>query len=231
MLDQTSACRSEHERLQLMFEHAPGFMVLLEGPEHRIVLANEAFAELVSKRELIGKPLAEALPEFTEQGVDEILLGVGYSGEPFRGQGMSLRVTRPDGSLEEVLVDLVFQPLPPTAERPSAIFIQGNNVTDDRRGEAIRNAHNKVLELAIGDAPLETTLTELIRIVESTSRTGVLGSILLLDEDGKHVRTGAAPSLPELYCAAIDGSEIGPCAGSCGTAAYLGAAVFNFLFD
>src|SRR5690242_4213160 len=116
MLDQTSACRSEHEQLQLMFEHAPGFMVLLEGPEHRIVLANEAFAELVGKRELIGKPLAEALPEFTEQGVDEILLGVGYSGEPFRGQGMSLRVTRPDGSLEEVLVDLVFQPLPPTAE-------------------------------------------------------------------------------------------------------------------
>ena len=226
MLDQTSACRSEHEQLQLMFEHAPGFMVLLEGPEHRIVLANQAFGELVGKRELIGKPLAEALPEFTEQGVDEILVGVGYSGEPFVGHGMSLRVARPDGSLEEVLVDLVFQPVAATADRPSAIFVQGNNVTDDRRGEAIRNAHNKVLELAIGDAPLQTTLTELIRIVESTSRTGVLGSILLLDEDGKHVRTGAAPSLPELYCAAIDGSEIGPCAGSCGTAAYLGAAVF-----
>ena len=62
MLDQTSACRSEHERLQLMFEHAPGFIVLLEGPEQRIALANRAFAELVGKRELIGKPLADALP-------------------------------------------------------------------------------------------------------------------------------------------------------------------------
>src|SRR4029453_15511565 len=83
-----------------------------------------------------------------------------------------------------------------------------------------------VLELAIGDSPLEVTLNALIRIVESTSRTGVLGSILLMDPDGQHLHHGAAPSLPEAYCEAIDGSEIGPCAGSCGTAAYLGAAVF-----
>jgi GAF domain-containing protein len=83
-----------------------------------------------------------------------------------------------------------------------------------------------VLELAIGDAPLETTLTALIRIVEESSKTGVLGSILLLDSEGKHLSRGAAPSLPAEYCALIDGLEIGACAGSCGTAAYHGAAVF-----
>ena len=226
MLDQTSACRSEHERLELMFEQAPGFMALLEGPDHKIAIANAAFVDLVGRRELIGKSLAVALPEFAEQGIDEILDGVAYSGEPFVGHGMSLRVARADGSSEDMLVDLVFQPLPPSDDRPSGIFVQGNNVTDDRRNEALRNAHNKVLELAIGDAPLETTLTELLRIVESSSRTGVLGSILLLDADGKHLRRGAAPSLPAGYTAAIDGGEIGPCAGSCGTAAYLGAAVF-----
>jgi GAF domain-containing protein len=84
----------------------------------------------------------------------------------------------------------------------------------------------RVLELAISDKPLEQTLGELIRIVESTSRTGVLGSILLLDEDGKHLRHGAAPSLPDAYCEAIDGAEIGPCVGSCGTAAYTSEPVF-----
>ena len=99
-------------------------------------------------------------------------------------------------------------------------------MTEDRRGEALRAAHNKVLELAIGDSPLETTLSELIRIVEFSSRTGMLGSILLLDVDGKHLRHGAAPSLPRAYSAALDGAEIGACAGSCGTAAHLGAAVF-----
>jgi GAF domain-containing protein len=82
----------------------------------------------------------------------------------------------------------------------------------------------KVLELAIADRPLEETLGELIRIVESTSRTGVLGSILLLD--GRHLRHGAAPSLPKAYSEAIDGAETGPVAGSCGTAAFRGRPVF-----
>lgn len=226
MLDQTSACRSEHQRLELMFEAAPGFMALLEGPKHVIALANQAFTDLVGRPALISKALAEALPEFVEQGIDEILDGVAYSGEPFVAHGLSLRLARHDGSREEVLVDLVFQPVPASENQPSGIFIQGQNVTEDKTNAALREAHNKVLELAIGDAPLETTLTELIRIVEMTSRTGVLGSILLLDADGKHLRHGAAPSLPPEYDAAIDGAEIGPCAGSCGTAAYLGAAVF-----
>ena len=116
----------------------------------------------------------------------------------------------------------------PTSISGQLPTLQGNTVTEDRRNQVLRTAHNKVLELAIGDAPLETTLSELIRIVEATSRTGVLGSILLLEPDGKQLRHGAAPSLPQSYSAAIDGFEIGACAGSCGTAAYLGAAVFVY---
>jgi len=77
-----------------------------------------------------------------------------------------------------------------------------------------------------GNRPLKETLGALINIVESTSKTGVLGSILILDEDGRHLRHGAAPSLPNDYSAAIDGAEIGPCEGSCGTAAYRGRPVF-----
>lgn len=226
MLTQFSHLNSDYRRLQLMFEQAPGFMALLEAPEHKIVLANKAFVELTGRRELIGRSLASAVPEFTSQGFDEILDSVARSGEPFVGQGMSLSVPSPDGSTYDVLVNLVFQPLPPDESHPSAVFIQGNNVSDDKRSESLRAAHSKVLELAIGDSPLETTLTALIKIVESTSRTGVLGSILLLDADGKHLRSGAAPSLPQAYNAVIDGVEIGPCAGSCGTAAFLGAAVF-----
>lgn len=84
----------------------------------------------------------------------------------------------------------------------------------------------RVLELAISDSPLEATLGELLGIVESTSKTGVLGSILLLDQDGKHLRHGAAPSLPDAYNEAIDGAEIGPCVGSCGTAAFTAEPVF-----
>ena len=221
-----SSHRAEYERLEMMFGRAPGFMALVEPPDLRIDIANQAFLDLVGGRSLIGKPLAEALPEFDVQGIDDILSGVARSGKPFVASAMPLTIQRPDGSFEDALVDVVFQPLPPSDGRPGGIFIQGHNVTDDRRSQALRDAHAKVLELAIGDAPLETTLTALIGIVESTSSTGVLGSILLMEPDGKHLRIGAAPSLPPAYSGAIDGGVIGACAGSCGTAAYLGAAVF-----
>lgn len=100
------------------------------------------------------------------------------------------------------------------------------NVAADDHGEAIREAHCAVLEMAVANGPLEQTLGALIKIVEMNSKTGVLGSILILDEDGRHMRHGAAPSLPAAYSAVIDGLEIGPCEGSCGTAAYSGKPVF-----
>ena len=69
-------------------------------------------------------------------------------------------------------------------------------------------------------APLRETLEELMRLVEGMTPSGMLGSILILDEDGRHLRHGAGPSLPDAYNAAIDGLEIGPEVGSCGTAAF-----------
>jgi PAS domain S-box-containing protein len=54
---------------------------------------------------------------------------------------------------------------------------------------------------------------------------GLHCSVLLLDVDGTTLRHGAAPSLPVEYSNLVDGIEIGPCAGSCGTAAYRKQAV------
>jgi len=224
MLNRLAAEIGERERLEIMFGHAPGFMALLEGRDHKILLANHAFAELVGDRDLIGKTFAEALPELAEQGLIDTLDSVALSNEAFVQHALAIRVARAHGALEEILVDIVFQPLPGAEQE--LIFVQGHNVTGDQRSETLRKAHNKVLELAVSDSPLEETLGELIRIVEATSSTGVLGSILLLDADGIHLRHGAAPSLPPAYNEAIDGAEIGPCVGSCGTAAYTGMPVF-----
>ena len=64
----------------------------------------------------------------------------------------------------------------------------------------------------------------LVRLVEQQSN-GMRCSVLLLDDDGTRVRHGAAPSLPDDYVRAIDGSAIGPAPGSCGTAMFLGTRV------
>jgi len=106
------------------------------------------------------------------------------------------------------------------------VIPDGGGSGPEADADPIREAHCAVLEMAVANRPLEETLGALIGIVESTSKTGVLGSILILGEDGRHLRHGAAPSLPKDYSAAIDGAEIGPCEGSCGTAAYRGRPVF-----
>jgi PAS domain S-box-containing protein len=85
-------------------------------------------------------------------------------------------------------------------------------------------AQRSVLErIALGD-PLPKLLTDIVRLVEGQA-DGMLCSIVLLDEDGVHVRMGAAPSLPPAHAAMLDGLEIGPTAGSCGAAAFTGQRV------
>lgn len=80
-------------------------------------------------------------------------------------------------------------------------------------------------ELQRGDS-LEEILNRHLLTVEEMSDDEILTSVLLLSPDGKRLTHGAAPSLPQPYVEAIDGSEIGPSAGSCGTAAYLGRPVY-----
>lgn len=72
----------------------------------------------------------------------------------------------------------------------------------------------------------ESVLDRYLLEIEQAADADIRTSILLLDRDGKHLLHGAAPSLPKDYCAAIDGIAIGPSAGSCGTAAYAGHAIF-----
>ena len=71
---------------------------------------------------------------------------------------------------------------------------------------------------------LREGLEMLVRLIERVA-PGMRGSVLLLDDDGVTLRSGAAPNLPASYSRAIDGAQIGPAAGSCGTAAYRGQRV------
>lgn len=76
------------------------------------------------------------------------------------------------------------------------------------------------------EANREAMLDEYLREVEAASDTELLTSILLLDDTGRHLVHGAAPNLPDDYCEAIDGIEIGPEVGSCGTAAFVGHSIY-----
>jgi len=98
------------------------------------------------------------------------------------------------------------------------------NALEHKRAQAIQDGQRQFLELLATGGGFSETLHALIRIIEE-QWPGMLGLILLLDEDGKHLHHGAAVSLPEEYTQSIEGLEIGPMVGSCGTASYSGKRV------
>jgi len=90
--------------------------------------------------------------------------------------------------------------------------------------DAFRAGQGRVLEMIARGAKLPDVLARLVYLIEAQSE-GMYCSVLQLSEDGKHIRSGAAPNLPEFYVKAVDGAPIGPKNGSCGTAMYLGKPV------
>lgn len=90
--------------------------------------------------------------------------------------------------------------------------------------EQFRSAQDRIKEMIEANAPLNEILSNLVLLIESQS-PHMLCSVLQLSRDGNHIRHVVAPSLPDSYVKAIDGSPIGPKHGSCGTAMFRGKPV------
>ena len=105
-----------------------------------------------------------------------------------------------------------------------ALTLYASDMTEQRRKERLLIGERRILEmLAQGDS-LRTLLNEQALLIEQQA-DGLLCSILLLSRDGRSLVHGAGPSLPDAYNDGIDGVEIGPAVGSCGTAAYTGKLI------
>ena len=87
------------------------------------------------------------------------------------------------------------------------------------RAEQLLAWEKDALEMIGSPASLHEVLDRVMLGLEKQA-PDALCSVLLLDDDGVHLRHGSAPSLPDAYNRLIDGVAIGPAVGSCGTAAY-----------
>ena len=128
---------AERERLQQLFEQAPGFMAMLSGPEHVFEIVNPAYMQLIGHRDVLGKPVREALPEVEGQGFFELLNQVYASGEAFRGNALRAGLQRAPGApVEERFIDLVYQPVVDADGRVTGIFVEGSDATERVQAEA-----------------------------------------------------------------------------------------------
>lgn len=132
---------AERERLEQMYQQAPGFMALLRGPEHVFDFANPSYLQLIGHRDVVGKPVREALPEVAGQGFFEILDDIYRTGKSFVGTGSKVELQRAVGArLEQRFVDFVYQPVTDPSGAITGIFVEGSDVTERKRGEDLRTA-------------------------------------------------------------------------------------------
>ena len=127
---------AELQHLRSLFDQAPGFICVLRGPEHVFEVVNSAYYQLIGHREILDKPVREALPEFEGQGFFEQLDQVYESGVPFVGRSLPILVQRDrDGDLDERFVDFVYQPIVNSQAHVTGIFVQGHDITAQKEAE------------------------------------------------------------------------------------------------
>ncbi|GAB3634703.1 hypothetical protein GCM10027422_02930 [Hymenobacter arcticus] len=90
---------AENQRLTYegLFMQAPALICILRGPEHRYGFTNSKYQALFPGRTLLGRPVAEALPELIDQGIITLLDGVYQTGETFIGDEMRVALPGPEG--------------------------------------------------------------------------------------------------------------------------------------
>ena len=123
---------TERNRLVEMFMQAPGFVAILSGPDHRFQMHNDAYSQLIGHRDIAGKPVRQALPELEGQGFYEFLDSVFATGEPYEGRESAAQLQRkPDGLLETVYLNFIYQPIRDDAGAVVGIFVQGHDITEN----------------------------------------------------------------------------------------------------
>ena len=221
-LKTTRAVVEERVSLQALIDWMPEYL-WIKDTSGRFIIANKAIAAdngLADSRDMIG------LTDFDLHMPD--------AARAFHAREQTIiRSGQPMIGFEEAVVDSMgrtrwyLSTKAPMHKEGGEIFGLigiGRDITTYKRAEELRNGQSHILRMIATNASLEEVLTQLMHLVEA-QLDGIFGSVLILDNDGQHLRHGAAPSLAADYTQAINGFAIGPKAGSCGTAAFRREAV------
>ncbi|NYJ09542.1 signal transduction histidine kinase/DNA-binding response OmpR family regulator [Rhizobium leguminosarum] len=147
LLTEVEQRTAERDRMRALFQQAPSFMCILSGPQHVFELVNDAYLQLVGHRELLGLAVRDALPEIAGQGFFELLDGVFQSGKAYLGRNLPVYLQRAAGEEpEERFVNLIYQPIIDADGEVSGIFVDGFDVTHQKRAEEQLHTLNHTLE-------------------------------------------------------------------------------------
>lgn len=202
-----------------MLMKSPDAIALLDLDSGLLLDAN-AKAEVLSgapRAQLLQMSLAELCPPAQPGGIDTADLLRKQCARAVDGDSIQFELVLRHAGAAAVLCEVLLIRVPLAGRR--LLHARFVDISRRVRAEQLREGQGRVLELIARAAPLKDILDRLLLLIESQS-DGVLCSVLLLDEDGVSMRPAAGPSLPPDYMAALDGVQIGPGVGSCGSAMF-----------
>ncbi|GGE02190.1 hypothetical protein GCM10011390_21310 [Aureimonas endophytica] len=197
------ARRDDQEQLEAIFSQSPSFMALLRGPEHRFERVNPGYSKLVGGRDVVGRTVAEALPEAAAQGFVDLLDDVYRRGLAHHATDTPITLQAgPNAPAKHLYLDFVYQPIRDADGLVVGIFVEGVDVTERIFGaRRLRETEDRYRALAenvdVGMCVVEMKFDETgksidYRIVDGNPayerHTGLYGSV------GKWV-TEVAPGL------------------------------------
>jgi PAS domain S-box-containing protein len=153
-IEQSDRLELERTRLRTVFAQAPAVIAVYAGQDHVIRMANPMWEDFIGKPAVLGKPLAEVLPEMAEQGITSILDQVYATGEPFVAREMRLELKRREGAPpDETYWNFVLQPLTGLRGEIEGILAHAVEVTE--QVEARRQVERLVRDLSASNRELD----------------------------------------------------------------------------
>lgn len=182
MRDRNRQLEEEREHLRTLFDRAPSFVAILSGPQHIFEIANLAYYDLVGHRNILGKPVRDALPELEGQGFFELLDQVYETGQPYEGKSRPIVTEACENSGETRYVDFVYQPMRDAHDKVTGIFVQGTDIS-------VQTNAQRQLEKLTGHDPLTglpnaNLISTLLSQKIQTRNSGEKIFVLVVDIDG-----------------------------------------------
>lgn len=136
------------EMIKNLYMNAPAYVCTLMGPNLVYEIVNASYQKLFGKRELLGKPLMEALPELAGQGLKELLDNVYKTGEIYLGNEVPLWLARDiDLAPEERFFSFSYQPIYNEDSIITGILIFGYELTDEIKARKEKQDADKTFRL------------------------------------------------------------------------------------
>jgi diguanylate cyclase (GGDEF)-like protein/PAS domain S-box-containing protein len=203
--------------LQTLIDWVPDSL-WVKDVESRFVVANRATAIRTGKtepEELIGKSDLELCPPETAREYLADEQRVLTTGKPMIDKEEYVVGTL--GKKTWILTTKV--PLRNDKDEIFGLVGVSRDITERRQADLLRDGQAHLLEEIASGAALETVLEHLVRLIES-QLAGITATIVLLDDDGVHLRHGAAPTMASDFARAMDSIPVGEKAASSGTAVF-----------